>query len=428
MAIKSQKLSTTSKVGVFAASLFVATIATYIYSPVIGSYAGSKSNVDVNIGEILAMSVSSDILGLDATINTFAHGAIDINVSTNNVFGYTISIEDVDDDTSLVHTDADISDEVTSTFEGAKTSDTMDGNTWGFSIDGIDYYSIPVMGDPVALKRTTSANATAFETTSVDFGVKVGQYLTSGTYTDTVKLTAYVNGQDRKPREANPRNVDGTEYSYNACLDAKYVLNDVLTDPRDGETYTVKSLKDGQCWMTQNLRIANKTIDSTDSDLPAGMSYTIPVATNSNSGSYDTGSAMRAIWTDSQHVAHDFGVLYNYYTATAGTGGTDVSSGTAAASICPKGWRLPYNAAEFDNLAALYEGSVLDVQDSEVNLTRHGVARGGSWIEINSHGAYWTATITSSDKAEYYNRGNTLPLTYDRYGKSVGNAVRCIAK
>ena len=40
-----------------------------------------------------------------------------------------------------------------------------------------------------------------------------------------------------------------------------------LKDTRDNNSYTVAKLLDEKCWMTQNLRIAGKTIDYTDSDL-----------------------------------------------------------------------------------------------------------------------------------------------------------------
>ena len=428
-----QKSSTVSKVGIFAASLFVTATAVYFYSPTFGSHAGS--DVDVNIGEVLSMSTSTDSLALSAALNTFVHGAIDINVSTNNVYGYTVAIEDNDSDTNMVHSNAGVSDAITSTFEGAKTSENLGANTWGFSIDETDYYKIPTFGNPVALKRTTRANADVYEATAVDFGVKVGQRLTSGTYTDTVKLTAYVNGNDRKPRDVNPKNVDGTEFSYNACLGARYVSDDILTDPRDGAEYTVKSLPDGQCWMTQNLRLANMTIDSTNSDMPVGMSYTVAAKSNMISPSYTSGSVMDGTWPGgggSPGESKDFGVLYNYYAATAGTGGSDISSGTAAASICPRGWRLPTSSAEYDNLVTLYDGDsskLLGFVYSEgLGLTRHGIAYNGSWINVFADGPYWTATSLTSNTTDYFNRGNSILASYDRISKSIGGAIRCIAR
>lgn len=433
---KQQTLSAINKVGIFAASLFVTAVAAYLYSPTFGSHATEADvNVNINVGEVLAMGVNSDTLNLVAAINSFTHGSINVSAQTNNVYGYTLAIEDVDSNTDLAHTDMNISDAISSAFTGAKTSSEMGDNTWGFSIDETNYYKIPTVGNPVAVKRTTSANATTYETTVVDFGVKVGSSLTSGTYTDVVKFTAYVNGHDRKPTEVDPKNIDGTSYSYDACLDVRYVSNGILTDPRDGTEYTVKSLPDGQCWMTQNLRLANMTIDSTNSDMPAGMSYTVAAKSNMISPSYTSGSVMDGTWGGGGGApgeSKDFGVLYNYYAATAGTGGSDLASGTAVASICPKGWRLPTSSAEYDNLVTLYDGDsskLLGFIYSEgLGLTRHGIAYNGSWINVFADGPYWTATSLTSDTTDYYNRGTSILSTYDRISKSIGGAIRCIAK
>ena len=54
-----------------------------------------------------------------------------------------------------------------------------------------------------------------------------------------------------------------------------------LTDIRDNNTYTVRKLKDGKIWMTENLRLIDKTISSADSNLPSGETYTIPASDTS---------------------------------------------------------------------------------------------------------------------------------------------------
>lgn len=423
-----QKSSTISKVGVFAASLFVTATAVYFYSPTFGSYAGF--DVDVNIGEVLSMSTSTDSLALSAASNSFVHDSINVNISTNNAFGYTLTIEDVDSNASMVHTNSEVTSVITSSFEGAKSSDDMSENTWGVSIDDSGYYKIPAVGSPVALKRTTHANADSYETTSVDFGVKVGN-ITSGTYSDIVKFTSYVNGQNRTPKSGgNPPNIDGSAYSYDACVGAPYVSNGILTDPRDGTEYTVKSLRDGQCWMTQNMRLAGITIDGSNSDMPVGMTYSVP-KNNGTSNEYDVSKAQEAIWTMNTYL--DFGVLYNYYAATAGTGGTNFVSGTAPASICPKGWRLPKNLGdmnEFERLAILYEGrgNIMEKNGGEPKMTVHGIMYAGGWTEIQTQGGYWTSNVTGPYMAEFYNYDIAPAYGVGARGKALNLAVRCIAK
>lgn len=94
------------------------------------------------------------------------------------------------------------------------------------------------------------------------------------------------------------------------------VPTNTLIDLRDGRSYTVSKLADGNCWMTQNLRIGGDeeiTLTSEDSDVEAA--FVLPIAqTNGKVGwnnaaphIYDTGS-------------DETGGIYNWYTATAGTG------------------------------------------------------------------------------------------------------------
>lgn len=61
-----------------------------------------------------------------------------------------------------------------------------------------------------------------------------------------------------------------------------------LTDIRDNNTYTVAKLKDGKCWMTQNLRIGGSTtMELTPEDTDIGQNYTLPASDlNSHQGLY----------------------------------------------------------------------------------------------------------------------------------------------
>lgn len=429
---ESKSMPYSNKIGIFLASLLVTASAIYLYSPVIGSHADTTQQADINLNVApgIGIRVSSANVNLNATVGSFVHDSVNVDVATNSQYGYTLTLEDKDDSSSMTATG--ISDVVSSNFSGKKTSSQMADNTWGFSLDDSGYYKVPVNGSPVAIKRTFNAMTTDYETTPVDFGAKVGMNLTAGTYSDIVVFTAYVNGQDKKPSDGtDPLNPDGSEFSYDPCLDAPYVSNGILTDPRDGTEYTVKGLKDGQCWMTQNMRLLDTTIDSTNSDLPDGMSYTVPPS-NGTSNEYDTSIASTAIWTMNTYL--DFGVLYNYYTATASTGGTAVSSGKAPGSICPKGWRMPMSLGdqnEYDRLVTLYGNDAANLSEKrggEANLTYHGIMYYGGWTEISTMGGYWTSNILSSEMAEFFNFYKEPAYGVRSRGKALNLAVRCIAK
>ena len=92
--------------------------------------------------------------------------------------------------------------------------------------------------------------------------------------------------------------------------------------------------------MVQNLRlVGSRTLTSANSDVTSN--FTLPASAGGNWGEasdslhlYDSGNT-------------NYGVYYNWYTATAGTGTGSMTSVSAtnltnaSSSICPKGWRLP---------------------------------------------------------------------------------------
>ena len=172
-----------------------------------------------------------------------------------------------------------------------------------------------------------------------------------------------------------------------------------LEDARDGKMYWVAKLKDGNCWMTQNLDFdleSGKSLTSEDSDVSSSWSprtTTFTAASEKTTGFFPVQSwnLGDVVWKDPdnsnscvssddlynsscspywQNVSSGWtpmteyrtdGIVYdvntqtydahylvgNYYSwqaTTAGTGGLDVSQyDEASGSICPAGWRLPYS-------------------------------------------------------------------------------------
>ncbi len=207
-----------------------------------------------------------------------------------------------------------------------------------------------------------------------------------------------------------------------------------VRDTRDGTVYTVKKLKDGNCWMRENLKISNKTISSSDSNLAPGTSFTIPV---SNLSDFSTNPnpdpdpdfpdlpiivdtyAVSAVYVDST-----YGGYYNLYTATAGTGGSSMASGNAAYDICPKGWRLP-DYSEYDTLRYHYHTGSLMM--GEPKFTLPGRIFDAGFMDKGSHGYYWSSTVMHNTFAKGLglNNSNVGELSSD---KRAGLSVRCIAK
>ncbi len=304
-----------TKIGIFASSLLVTATAVWVYSPVIGTHADSSvlTSVDVGVSPVIALSLDTNELILDVTPSNFVSGKINATASSNSQYGYTISLEDVDNSSNMTHVNPNVSDVISSNFSGKKFSSSLTGNTWGFSLDGTNFYKVPVNGSPVAVKRTTEPMATATETTEVTFGVHVDA-ITAGAYSDEVLFTMYVNGQDGNPEdgtsvgdtdnEGKPEDdYDGnghcattktiydisTMQRMTPCIcantptpndfvgaidmdgsylnDPNYVPRTLLRDVRDNSTYLVSKLADGNCWMSQNLALnlspSNRLTDET---------------------------------------------------------------------------------------------------------------------------------------------------------------------
>ena len=112
-------------------------------------------------------------------------------------------------------------------------------------------------------------------------------------------------------------------------------------DIRDNNKYTLRYIN-GNCWMTQNLRIAGgTTLTSTYSNVVSN--YTMPTASiDDNEPSYTEGQI--------QYSGNDIsGYRYNLCAASAGTNCQSPSSSDTTYDICPKGWHLP-TYDEFDSI------------------------------------------------------------------------------
>ena len=217
-------------------------------------------------------------------------------------------------------------------------------------------------------------------------------------------------------KTATTLDTDGSHHG-----DPNYVPTKTLTDTRDNNIYTVSKLADGKCWMTQNLRIAGKTLTSADSDVT--NNYTIP--TSSMSGFYNNDVA--SVYMDST-----YGGYYSWPAATAGTGTTALSmeGQNAPASICSKGWRLPTgdDNGEFKKLYDVY-GSDSFFWSSPMNFLRTGYMYSGSaYVQGYNYARAWSSTVFSSTNARYLRLDGSVITPNDGTYKAIGNPVRCIAR
>ena len=191
------------------------------------------------------------------------------------------------------------------------------------------------------------------------------------------------------------------------CSDSYDGATATLKDRRDNNSYTIAKIN-GNCWMTQNLRLAGgTTLTSTYSNVSS--SYTIPTTDLNSGDSYTDGRIHNSGDTTT-------GYWYNYCAASAGTNCQSSTKYDTTYDICPKGWRLP-TKTEFDGITGTSYISAF----SPVTGGYYG--RGS--LRDTSDGYWWSSTASSSRNQYYlYYNGSSLN-TYD-YDKVNGYYVRCI--
>ncbi|MBR3163933.1 InlB B-repeat-containing protein [Candidatus Saccharibacteria bacterium] len=235
--------------------------------------------------------------------------------------------------------------------------------------------------------------------------------------------------------------------------DASLVPTATLLDPRDNKSYTVSKLADGNCWMTQNLDLGDNSTEAnplvlTPQDSNVSQNFTMPAAQTKAGAAWNEGGSsnttnIKHMYDFSQHATYadratTYGNLYNWYTATAGTGLATMGSGEEAdQSICPKGWQLPSNTGTksyYNLLTTTYalNGSTgsTTMQNVPFSFPFSGYYYyTGSQYYQGSQGFFWSSTANGTSYAPslYFGSSNVGPRNF--YGhRADGLSVRCVAQ
>ena len=205
------------------------------------------------------------------------------------------------------------------------------------------------------------------------------------------------------------------DMSQQICINSAEEETKQLIDSRDSKSYWVTKLKDGNCWMTQNLdydgggvKIGSvhewtlQTVkDGTSAYYDAGMYvYTTPTKQDTcphNSAGLSACAGYGWVNVDSladgMYDSHYLvGYYYSWMAATNGTGDGLSSGEDAKGSICARGWQLP---------------------SSGMNNT----AQGSFWNLFSSYGAAINASgiINSLSIDNYDVRTNPFYYTYNSW-------------
>ena len=213
--------------------------------------------------------------------------------------------------------------------------------------------------------------------------------------------------------------------------DREIVPTTTLTDKRDGKQYTVSKLADGNCWMTQNLRLGESeelVLSSMESDVED--EFRLPAVQTSGQSGWNN-SVAHLYYTGDEET----GAVYNWLAATAGQGVDGAIAGTNN-SICPKGWTLPKMEGELsygELLAAYGWGNNSQVVDVLIGSPFNFAFSGGYYYGYGgtNNGEYWTATPHSNESNAYFLKIESLSrrvMFTAQKPRSGGAAVRCVAR
>lgn len=426
--------------------------------PLGASDTNAAETIDVSYTAKTSLSVKVDpsitLVGTDAVTNRgFVSGSANLTVATSNSTGYSVFMTTADGNTALTNT----------TNAGAKinsiASDTvgknMGSNVWGWTFDGSSldttYHPIPANAN-TAIHKTNTASANEGDSYSLSFGANVDNSLPAGDYNSSILVS--VIGNYVPVGDATDISQIKTMQEMNAtvCSNMTSEQQYQLEDARDGKTYYIARLKDGHCWMTQNLAL----------DLVEGITYT-PANTDVKQD-WTVTSAQATISDFSQNAGswksnaggtghESYG---NYYTpSTMTAGGSTSTNGSSPTSICPKGWRAPSGSTSggsvldyqaLINAYGLTNDIAIKVQQAPLYFVKAGLVHfsqytGGKYVLTPSKGVgtdgYYATTHTGSNMALGALSFSDATISVTDLGRgssgmdsyfSAGYPLRCIAR
>ena len=237
-----------------------------------------------------------------------------------------------------------------------------------------------------------------------------------------------------------------------------------LSDTRDNNTYTVAKLEDGNCWTVENLRLDPSTTTFTSSNTNSPTQDFIDAAplssTNNTLCNDDTAACVNTVRFNTNNInrsktaSHDsntidkswysYGVMYNWYTASAGNGDFAMGTGNVVGDICPAGWRLPTGGSnsEYTEINRLANNNSTTSAAGLLKFPDNFILSGDYNYDTPAgrdyYSRFWSATPDSSSTTSNgtlksfrfginYNANNKIS-SKGSWNKWDAFAVRCIVK
>ena len=248
--------------------------------PIARSDSYATCTPDSSAEECMAMPASTEVgvttstvisLALDNQVQmevvpkssgTTSYASTKLNVSTNSNDGYAIYLQTGSETGSLTGVTTNLMGEISNTAKNNVTLDKLGSNSYGYALSKTEvgsnttYSHIPTSSTIV--ESTTGSMASGGgeyaygDTYYLAFGTKIDTNLPAGQYAGTVTVSAVANPTTLRSMYDLTYMQDMTS---DICTNTKEHYTKQLIDTRDGKSYWVAKLKDGNCWMVQNLAL-----------------------------------------------------------------------------------------------------------------------------------------------------------------------------
>ena len=448
--------------------------------------ATSALNSNLQIEILPSITVSLTDVDLVGAIDELAVNNTNLSVSSNNATGYVTTFSTNTNHSSLNNTN---SSATIPTLPSAVAKNSFPTNYWGYSLDDATYKGVPAKTETADTLAALSLSASGDASSDLYFAAKINSATESGIYKNTLLVTVTPNYTPISIAQSyilseKTRVVANDGHSYFSMQDmTPEICNRIdklddqmqVVDERDGKVYWMAKLRDGNCWMTQNLDfdIASDNVVPATSDVEVAwnsQSAYPPQATSTEffnnssengtysydegdlyipDGTYDEEDINCLTVNGGENCHYHIGNYYQYNAATAGDGSSDdgwyfdensyTDLKAVEYSICPKGWTLPSssdvnNNYSFDNLLSAYDIDT-NMPDSSVLLQSPFYFISDAVINsgrFDDGSIYWTSTVGTDDgdKKVYtlYIGGQRAELGKDLGGLHKGAFVRCVAR
>ena len=121
---------------------------------------------------------------------------LNLTVNTNNKTGYTATLNSETDETALVNNDSSNGAKINS-ISSAGPLGGFSNNTWGYKFGAsMNYAPIPALSTPAQILQTTG-KTNGNDTNSIKIGMKLGDNLESGRYTNKLVFSILTNNYNR---------------------------------------------------------------------------------------------------------------------------------------------------------------------------------------------------------------------------------------